>query len=141
MLLKYDIGKVHFQNRFRQENRLVDHQEKNNGLWEKNGTDYFNRFRYRFVASFDLVKLKRPDRALFFNGFDEFWFAQSNNLMPGDFARNWLYLGIGLRLDKQTNFQIGYMHQYDKVGQDHFISTPIIQATAYKEWSIGKKKS
>lgn len=131
-LLKFSIGDVHFQNRFRQENRWAEQVATTDGVQTISGTEYFNRFRYRLTMSFDLWKSQASENAIFFNAFDELWFAQEKNLLPRDFARNWLYLGLGYRLDKNTNFQLGYLHQYDKTGPAQFISTPVIQGTIFK---------
>jgi hypothetical protein len=138
-LLKYDIGKVHFQNRFRQENRWFDHIDNENGDWVKHGDDYANRFRYRITGTFDVYHLKESEKAIFINTFNEFWFNQDNKLRPVSFARNWLYLGVGFRLDKNTSFQTGYMNQWDQV-KGNYIKMDIVQFTVQKNFDFSKPK-
>lgn len=138
-LLTWKTGKVKFQNRFRQEHRFTDNVVQNvNGEFEKEGTNYTNRFRYRFTASLDVIKLKKREHSIFFNGFDEIWINQSDNLVPLSFARNWLYLGLGYKVDDHTNFQIGYMNQYDYKSDNNYISSPIIQVTVFKGFKLSK---
>lgn len=136
IILKNSVGKVKFLHRFRQENRWIDHISKVNGENRINGVDYANRFRYRFVLNVDLHKIKDSNKSIFFAAFDEIWFAQNDVLLPTDYNRNWLYLGLGYKFNPSTNIQAGYMHQYDKVGANSFISTPILQVTFTKNFSF-----
>lgn len=133
--LKNDVGNVHFHHRLRQENRWMNRVVTENGMTTIQGNDYGNRFRYRLGLTFDLVKFSNVDQALFFSGFNEFWFTQDAQLRPVDFARNWLYLGLGYRFDPTSNIQLGYMNQYDKVASG-FISSPIVQLTLSKSFSL-----
>lgn len=136
VILKNSVGKVKILHRFRQENRWIDHVSKINGENKINGVDYANRFRYRFVLNVDLHKFKESDKAIFFAAFNEIWLTQNDHLVPTDFSRNWLYLGLGYKFNKSTNVQAGYMHQYDKVGANSFIATPILQVTMTKNFSF-----
>ncbi len=136
VLLKFDVGNVHMQNRFRQENRWVNHIDNQQGEYTIQGNDYANRFRYRFVISFDIIKFGDDAQSIFFNGFDEIWFDQDSKLRPTDFTRNWLYLGLGYKFNNTTNFQTGFMHQYDKTGTNNYISTPIVQFTLQKNFTL-----
>lgn len=139
-LLKFDIGKVHFQNRLRQENRWVDHLDKTSESFVHHGSDFANRFRYRFTVTFDLINWKEKQKGLFLNVFDEFWFNQQKNLLPTDFARNWISLGLGFRFNKLSNLQLALMHQYDKVGPEKFIGSQVIQMTFIKNLDLRKPK-
>nr|MBI1230524.1 DUF2490 domain-containing protein [Cytophagales bacterium] len=132
-LMKFDIGKVHLINRFRQENRWIDHLDGVNGEYVKNGNDYANRFRYRFTTSFDVYTFDNQKSALFITAFDEIWFNQDERLRPVSFARNWAYVGVGYKLDKDTNFQVGYMNQWDKAANTYF-QTNIVQFTVQKNF-------
>jgi hypothetical protein len=53
------------------------------------------------------------------------------------FARNWLYLGVGFRLDKNTSFQTGYMNQWDQV-KGNYIKMDIVQFTVQKNFDFSK---
>lgn len=139
VVLKNSIGKVRFLHRFRQENRWIDHISSNNGEYKINGRDYANRFRYRFVLNVDVLKIKDSKKSIFFAAFDELWFSQNDHLLPTDFSRNWIYLGLGYAFNPTTNIQAGYMHQYDKVGLNSYISTPILQITLVKNFNFLKE--
>jgi hypothetical protein len=83
--------------------------------------------------------LKESEKAIFINTFNEFWFNQDNKLRPVSFARNWLYLGVGFRLDKNTSFQTGYMNQWDQV-KGNYIKMDIVQFTVQKNFDFSKPK-
>ena len=139
VILKNDVGKVHFLHRFRQENRWLDKIVTDGDGSRLDGKIYGNRFRYRFDLSTDIYKIKDSEKAFFFHAFDEFWFTQNKHLLPADFARNWMYLGVGFKFNKSCNIQIGYMNQYDKINATKYISTSIIQTTFVKNFDFSKK--
>lgn len=140
-ILRWDVGKVHFTNRFRLENRWVPHVGKNaEGISYIDREDRRERFRYRFIVSTDIVKFKK-ENALFFMGWDELWFNMNNKLVPETFARNWLYLGLGYRFNPTTNIQLGYLNQVDRISDTKFIATPIMQLTFVKNFSFIKKET
>lgn len=139
LLLKIDIGKWKIQNRFRQENRWYDHFTNLDGIPIKAGVDYGNRFRYRFIVMKDLKEMKSK-KTIFMNVWNELWIYQDKHFRPIDFARNWLYLGIGLRFTNRTNIQLGYLNQIDKVSSLSFIQSDIIQITFQHNFSNIKTK-
>lgn len=138
-MVKQKVGKVNIQHRFRFEHRFIDHIDAPTtpgGEFTLNGSDYANRFRYRFILSFDLAQFKNGEQALFFNGFDELWINQSDNMMPAAFARNWIYTGLGYRFNPDFNIQLAHVHQYDKTGPTNFISSSIIQLSVFKNFKL-----
>lgn len=141
--LKSKIGKVKIQHRFRLEHRFVENitvrYPSVNPLYEIDGSNFSNRFRYRFVLSFDIAKVNKKKHTIFFNFFDEMWINQSDNLMPTTFARNWIYTGLGYRFNKDCNIQLAHMHQYDAIGNDTYISSSIIQLSVFKNFDLKRK--
>lgn len=139
-LLKFETAGVSIQNRIRLEHRFIDdivlRNAKTNPVYDIGGASYANRFRYRFILSFKLFKLNHGKHSVFFNGFDEIFINQSNNLMPNNFDRNWFYTGIGYKFNKDFNIQLAHMHQYDKVGNNTFISSSIIQLSVFKNFNM-----
>lgn len=134
VLLRQELGRVRFLHRFRQEHRWVPRMDTTSGGdWRVSGRSYANRFRYRFTVWIDLWSDAQGRRSLFLALFDEFWFNQSHNLLPSNFARNWLFAGLGYRFDPTTNLQIGFMHQYDRIDDHRYISTPIVQMVLGKD--------
>lgn len=137
--IKQRVGNVSIAHRFRIEHRFVDNIKAPTLPGEDYTTDgsvFSNRFRYRFILSFDIAKFKNGTQALFFNGFDELWINQSNNLLPSSYARNWIYTGLGYRFNKDFNIQLAHMHQYDKVGASNFVSSSIIQLSVFKNFTL-----
>lgn len=136
VLLKNDIGKVHFQHRLRQENRWFDKVGQNlDGTYTKTGTNYANRFRYRLTVNTDVKKFENG-KSLFFQAFDEVWIPQTDKLAPKSLSRNWLYLGLGYKFNPKSNIQLGYMNQWDVSGTNSYISTPILQTTFVRNFDL-----
>lgn len=135
--IKNKVGKTILQHRFRQEHRWTEKVELVNGESQNVGTDFSNRFRYRFVVIFNLIKLKKPDQAIIGVLFDEIWLNQKDNLLFTDIDRNWLYGGVGYKFNKDTNIQLAFMFQSDKIGPDQFINSPIIQIGFFKSFPFG----
>ena len=128
VLLKNRIGKAEIQHRFRQEHRWVDRYGLTpNGL-QKDGVRFSNRFRYRLTFIHGLKTLKNDD-GIFLQIFDEFWVDQGSGVLPQNFARNWMYFGLGYAFTKDMNVQTGFMHQYDRMAEGVYIFTPIWQST------------
>lgn len=143
-MLKSAVGKVTIQHRFRFEQRFIQHIDaptKPGETFMLNGTDYANRFRYRFILSFDILKTNNGKSSIFFNGFDELWINQSDNFMPNSFARNWIYTGLGYKFNKDFNIQLAHMHQYDAAGGNNFISSSIIQLSVFKNFTLYGNKA
>lgn len=136
VLLKNSIGKVKFFYRFRQEHRWINHIEVINDNYALKGNDFSNRLRYRFITTFDIYKFQKPEHKIYAVVWDEIWISQSDNLAPKDFNRNWLYLGVEYTFNPTTNIQAGFLQQYDKVGGNNFISSPIAQLTLVKNFKI-----
>ena len=136
VLLKHESNKVKFQHRFRQENRWFDTVGLNtDDSYSKNGTDYANRFRYRLTVNAPIKTLSNGNE-LFFQGFDEIWISQTDKLAPKSFSRNWLYLGLGYKFSPKSNIQLGYMNQWDVLGNNVYVSTPIIQTTFVRNFDL-----
>lgn len=136
VLLKTKIGKVNFQHRLRQENRWFDTVGQNlDGSYKKTGTDFANRFRYRLTVNTDIKKFEN-NQSLFFQAFDEVWIPQMDNLTPKSLSRNWFYAGLGYKFNSKTNLQVGYMSQFDNIGNNTYISTPILQTTFVRNFDL-----
>ncbi|MCB0698852.1 MAG: DUF2490 domain-containing protein [Chitinophagales bacterium] len=139
VLLKFETKGVSIQNRIRFEHRFVDkivvRNPNTDPVYDIGGTDYSNRFRFRFVVSFDILKFNNG-QSLFFNGFDEAWLNQHNDLMPSAFARNWIYTGLGYKFNKDLNLQLAHVHQYDNIGNDTYISSSVIQLSLFKNFKL-----
>ena len=137
VLLKYNVNDVKFQNRFRLEQRWTEKIVEENNNIAIVGTEFKNRFRYRFNITFNLIKIGHYD--LFFQGFNEIWLNLNNQLLPISLSRNWLYTGIGIKLNDSTNVQIGYLNQLDRRDLDN-LKTDIFQLTVVKKFNFKTKE-
>ncbi|MEJ1221911.1 DUF2490 domain-containing protein [Sediminicola sp. 1XM1-17] len=136
VLIKDHIGKVELVHRFRQEHRWTDKVILDpSAMYIKDGTDFSNRFRYRITAVFP-IKTFENSHCIFMQVFDELWVPQTKSLMPKSVSRNWFYAGVGYKFNAKTNIQLGYMHQLDVLEPNNYLSTPIIQTTFVKNFTL-----
>lgn len=139
LFFNFKTGKTKIQNRIRQEHRWIDHVAYEDTIPYLDGSsDFTNRFRFRIIAIRDLITFKNEDK-LFVKVFDEIWLSQPKGILPKNLARNWFYAGFGYTFSPVVNLQMGVMHQWDKIGTDHFISSPIIQTSLVFNWDLTKK--
>lgn len=138
VLLRQNVGKVNFQHRFRQEHRWIDRIVENGDEPYIEGKDFRNRFRYRITLSVDLLQFGDKSNSIFAAVFDEIWINQTEKLIFSDFARNWMYVGLGYNFNSSTNLQLGYMHQSDKAGSNTFIQSPILQLSFFKTFELAE---
>ena len=93
-ILKNKIKNINFRHRYRLEQRWV----KQNNL-----TDYKNRVRYMLSAKVPLFK--NEDSPLFLFIYDEVFLHIDDN----PFNQNRLYAALGYTVNKNMNFQAGYL--------------------------------
>ena len=93
-ILKNKVGNINFRHRYRLEQR-----------WIKLGgeTKYKNRARY--MLSLRLPISKNEDSPLFISLYDEIFL----NISDTPFDQNRLFAALGYQINKQMNFQLGYL--------------------------------
>lgn len=142
--LRSKVGVVNIQHRFRFEHRFVDDIKSVNSItgpeYYIDGTNFANRFRYRLIIGFDLLKVNNGKHAIFVNAFDELWINQADNLIFTSYARNWIYTGLGYRFNSECNIQLGHMRQNDNTGNNTFVSSSIIQLSFFQNFKLYGKK-
>lgn len=123
LTLNQTYNNLNISHRYRMEHRFIGTPEQtDSGDYEIDGHKFANRFRYRLTAKRDFGDL------WFAHVFNEVWIHQ-DGLKPSSFDRNWLYAGLGYRVAKTGNVQIGYMHQWVKVAEDQYLKRPTLQMT------------
>jgi hypothetical protein len=96
--LKDKIGSVGITQLYRLEQRFIS------------GLDTRNRLRYRLSLE---VPLQKADKnKLFLSLFNEVFINIGQTAGSHYFDQNWLYGGLGYRLDKNSAISLGYMNQY-----------------------------
>jgi hypothetical protein len=113
-LLKNQIGKWNLAHRYRLENRWQGNIVELNETYEVNDFGFSNRFRYRF-------DLRRDIKGnLFLHLFDELWVKETNTFQQINYDRNWLYAGLGWKMNKRLAIEVAYLHQYVRNNDSRF---------------------
>jgi len=122
--INHNHNKLSFSHRFRLEHRFQgDLLQNTAGNFEVDGFSFSNRFRYRFT-------IQRPiTEKLFAHVFKELWIGMADDFKNPRYDRNWLYLGLGYKVFKQGNVQLGYMHQNIKKSEQLYESHPTLLLT------------
>ncbi len=121
--LNHKSGKVGFLHRFRLEHRFIGKVVFRNDRPKIQGSDFKQRFRYRFTGNFPLFQSNK----WFASWFDEVFINLNNGFMPLAMNQNWFYLGLGRKL-KNGNVQLGYMNQLISLSNNRYESNPTINA-------------
>jgi hypothetical protein len=106
--LKQKFGKTKILHRYRLEQRWIGNLVLNSEStdFEADGYVFRHRFRYRFTALVDL-----SDK-WFLHFFDELFIRSGEEFKLIGFDRNWLYGGVGYKVNDRMNIQLAYLHQY-----------------------------
>lgn len=124
--LSHEEGKYGFNHRFRFEQRFIDNIiSQTNGGFSIDGTNYANRFRYRFTVSRPIFKLSE-DKSVSIKFFDEIFLSLDDGLEPIDLNQNWFYLGFSAPINKTITMGLGYHHIGLTNGNEVFVSDEIL---------------
>lgn len=127
--LSHKEGKFGFNHRFRFEQRFIDKiASKANDDFGIDGTNYANRFRYRFTVLRPIFKLS-ADKSVSFKFFDEIFLSLNNGLEPIDLNQNWFYLGFSIPVSNTINLGLGYHHIGLAKGNEVFLSDEILETS------------
>ena len=127
--LKHEVGNFKLAHRYRMEHRFKGRiVPDNNGGSEINGTDFANRFRYRFTLKKDLTG------KLFVHAFDEIWFNVSKDVKPESFDRNWFFAAMGWHAFEHGNIQLGYLKQWIRSNSNRFERHPTLQVVVQRDF-------
>jgi hypothetical protein len=128
--------RLNFLHRLRLEERWVGVPSQVNNEWVIDDYTYANRFRYRLTSRFDILRFN-DNQALYASLFDEIWIHLNNQLKPRSFDKNWMYGGLGYRLNENLQFEVAYLDQWI-VRQDFVESYKGFQVTMiYDFGSLG----
>lgn len=103
--------RLNFLHRLRLEERWVGVPSQQNNDWVIDDYAYANRFRYRLTSRFDILRFE-GHQALYASLFDEIWIHLNNQLKPKSFDKNWLYGGLGYRVNENLQFEMAYLDQW-----------------------------
>ena len=93
-ILKNKVCNINFRHRYRLEQR-----------WIKQGEEIKYKNRARYMLSLKLPISKNEDSPLFISLYDEIFL----NISDTPFDQNRLFAALGYQINKQMNFQLGYL--------------------------------
>jgi|TARA_B110000858_G_C17578692_1_gene370245 hypothetical protein len=106
-ILKNVINRVKIRHRYRLEQRWIKKvdvvQISNNTSFSEFSTSYKNRARYMLSVKFPISK--NEESPLFVSLYDEIFL----NISDSPFDQNRLFAALGYQINKQMNFQVGYL--------------------------------
>lgn len=104
--------------------------------WFRKNPNLLPLFRYqmRYMINLNQVLLpfKKGDSWLFARVFDEMFMNQDSHLQPEVITQNRIYAGLGYRVNKSMNIQLGYLHQKLRLASQHYLVYPGLWLTLYK---------
>lgn len=101
------IGRVVFDNRMRVEQRWITNKK----------TTYYNRIRYKLHCYIPINKPTFEAGTFFVSLYDEIFYQ----LKESPFDRNRLYGAVGLQLNNNFSFQLGYLNQTTQNDSRNFL--------------------
>ncbi len=102
-VLKNNVGRVAFMQRFRIAEQIIQHSS---------GTVKVGRFRYRLGLKVPINNATLTDGTLFATAFDEMFINFGGPFEVPLFDQNWVFIGAGYKFNKKLSILIGYMNQY-----------------------------
>ncbi|MFK8045230.1 MAG: DUF2490 domain-containing protein [Crocinitomicaceae bacterium] len=112
-ILKNTVGKLHFNHRYRLEQRFIENAFTNAvGLKEVNGTRFRQRARYRLMVTMPLNNKELIDKTLFLSAYEEIFLGFGKGIGANVLDQNRLYFALGWRFNKNINTQLGYLNHY-----------------------------
>jgi hypothetical protein len=113
------IGRLIVNNRFRLEQRFIQNEENN---------VFSQRIRHQLQARFHLNSDKEFENGLYINLQNEIFLNVQNQDKVNDhfFDQNRPYLGLGYRINKKLEIELGYYHRY-QIKEDSRLNENIFQ--------------
>lgn len=113
LILNQSYWRLYFNHRFRLEQRFLENMVANeNGDFYRDGFNFRNRARYRFMISVPLTRSKMEDNTLFLSVYDELFVGFGKGIGKNILDQNRLFAALGWRFNKNFNAQIGYLNHY-----------------------------
>lgn len=132
------VGKLKLKNRFIFEERFKDIVDTNEIPAIIDGTSYAQRFRYRILTSFKIIKLK-DQHYIFGKISNEIRIRFKTGLSQPKFDQNNFYLYLGYKLQENSKFWVGYGRDHYKVDSSKFVATTILHVAISYDFDLTKK--
>lgn len=109
---KNNIGRFEIQHRYRLEQRFMENYVKQGTSYERSGTNYRNRIRYRFMAILPINHTSMENNTLFLNVNDEVFLGFGEGIGTNILDQNRLQCALGFKFNSALTLQAGYLNQY-----------------------------
>jgi hypothetical protein len=109
---KNSIGRFEIQHRYRLEQRFMDNYVKQGTTYERSGTNYRNRIRYRCMAILPINHKSMENNTLFLNVNDEVFLGFGEGIGTNILDQNRLQFALGFKFNSALTLQAGYLNQY-----------------------------
>jgi hypothetical protein len=143
-ITKQQFGRFYTQNRFRLEQRWIEHKTKDasTGEYLRDEFQYKNRARYRFMVQIPLNHKEMSDKTLFIQWSDEIFVNFGKGVKSNVFDQNRMYIALGWRFNHHCNLQFGYMNQFiEKSDGSHKENNHTMQVSITYNLDFTKKKN
>ena len=128
-ILKNRVGSLYVKHRFRFSQRFIEHNAM------------INRFRYRIGFSIPLGKRNIEAKTFYISAFDEMFIGFGKGIHGPIFHQNWMYAGVGYKVNKKLALNLGYMNQYlIKADNLHIESNHTLKFQMVYNLDLRKKK-
>lgn len=126
-------GASTLQHRFRLEERWMPIINVENGAFKKIGSNFSSRFRYFTRLIMPVKKTAQFSKGVFCAVQNEFFFNTSGGIHLNNklFDQSRTYGGVGYRMNKTTDLELGYMYQYIEGRGQRYASNHIIQLSSF----------
>ena len=111
VVFTHAVGTFQINHRYRLEQRWSEQMVlQNSGEYRKEGYNYNNRFRYRFMINYP-IKFKKENSKFFLSVYDEVFINFGKNVRYNIFDQNRFYFALGYKFSESGNVQLGYLNQ------------------------------
>lgn len=130
-VVRNKISNVLIKHRYRFEQRYIG----------STNTQSRQRLRYRLILDIPLKGKVIDNRSFFLSLFNETFINVGNRVENHIFDQNWVYGGLGYKIDGSSSIKIGYMNQYIVKGDNnHRENNHTIQASISKNFNFLKSQ-
>lgn len=136
--LSSEIGKFKIANRLMLEERVIDQINTNVTPNVIEGDKYVNRFRYRFRATTNLLKLKN-NKYILGQISEEIRIRFIGGITEPDFDQNNFEALLGYKLLSNSTIFAGYGRYYSRKNSSKYVSQNLLHVTLSYNFDVSKK--
>lgn len=113
LVLQQTSARLNFHHRYRLEQRFLENLvPDSDGNPYRDGYNFRNRARYRFMVTLPLNNPELQDNTLFVSVYNEVFLGFGKEIAKNILDQNRLYFAMGWRFSSSCNIQLGYLNQF-----------------------------